>query len=121
MANRIVRQIPSIAATTKVSLMQTDTEFAKLRTSVNPRVIKAMGIAGATVNTGKLTAFVANEQIIEVPNGVTNTAGAPVKQDDIVSVVEPIEGGENLDLMVENTTGGALQFYVYIEIEEIVE
>jgi hypothetical protein len=120
MANRIMRQIPSIPATTKVSLMQTDTEFAKLRTSVNGRNIVAMGIAGATVNTGKLTAFVANEQVIEVPNGVTNTAGAPVRQDDVISVNEPIEGGENLDLMVENTSGGALQFYVYMELEEFI-
>lgn len=121
MANRITIQSPSIAAGATVSLMQDSVELQKLRTSTDDRNIVAVGIAGATVNTGILTGFVANEEVFKLPNGVTNTAGAPIRQDDVTTVEEPIGAGETFDLQVENTSGGALQYYVYIELEDLFE
>ena len=118
MAYRIVKQVASIGAGATVSL-NTDVDFAAVRTSTNGRIVRSIGIAGATVNTGILKVLVANEAIFSVANGVTNTTGAPIKGDDAVDVMEAVEASETLDFQVYNSSGGALQFYVYAELEDV--
>lgn len=118
---RYVFQTASIAAGAEVSLMQSDVNAQAIRSSVFDRVINRIGIAGATVNTGVLTALIGTDEILKVSNGVTNTAGAPMKQEDSYAVAEFVGAGENLDLRVKNTSAGALQYYVYVETTEIVE
>lgn len=119
MATRITRLSASIAAGATVSLMQTDVEFGKVKSDVNPRLISKIGISGATVNTGELVGIIGNEEVFRMPNGVTNTTGAPITQFDATPILEEIGANENFDLQVRNTTGGALQFYVYVEIEDM--
>ena len=118
MANRITISTGSISAGATVSLMNAVTELRKLTTSTNDRNLSAIGISGATVNTGTLKVFVANEEVHQMINGVTNTTGSPVKQDDITPINELIMANEQLDVQVTNTTAGALSYYVYIELEE---
>lgn len=114
-------QTSSIAAGATVSLMQSDVNAQSVRTSVFNRAITKIGIAGATVNTGQLTAFVGTDEIMRVSNGVTNTTGAPIKADDSYSLMEVVGAGENIDLRVYNSSAGALQFYVFIEVQDLEE
>jgi hypothetical protein len=102
MATRLTKQIASVAAGATVSL-----------------TVSKVGIAGATVNTGILIGYIGNEEVFRQPNGVTNTAGAPITQFDASPVNEPIGANESFDIQVYNNTGGALQYYVYIEIEDL--
>lgn len=118
MASRITGQTPSISAGATVSLMQVDTNAQKLRSSTNNRLLAGVGFAGATVNTGTMVSFVGNEEIHRMPNGVTNTGGAPIKQDDVTSLEEDVFANENFDVQITNTSAGALQFFYYIEFQE---
>lgn len=118
MAKRITLQTPSIAANTTVSMTNVSTDFVKLKTDTDDRMLIGIGFAGATVNTGTLFAYVGNEEIYKTMNGVTNTAGAVVRQDDVTTVNEIIGANENFDIQISNTTGGALQFYIYLEFSD---
>lgn len=119
MASRITLQTPSISAGATISLMQQDTNANKLRSAISVRNLVAVGFAGATVNTGEIVGFVANEEVFRMPNGVTNSSGAPIKQDDVTSIDELIDSNENFDVQITNSSGGALQFYVYLEFEDL--
>lgn len=119
MASRQTIQTASIAAGATVSLMQTSTDAQKLRSSTDDRVLVAIGFAGATVNTGTMVGYVGNEEIYRMPNGVTNAAGAPIKQDDITTINEIVGANENFDVQITNSSGGALQFYVYFEFADL--
>lgn len=114
-------QTASVAAGATVSLMQSDVDAQSVRTSVFNRIITKVGLAGATVNTGKLSAFVGTDEIMKVSNGVTNTAGAPIKADDAYALAEVVAAGENIDLRVTNTSAGALQYYVFVEVQDLEE
>lgn len=118
---RYVFQTASISAGAEVSLMQTDVNAQAIRSSTFDRVINKIGIAGATVNTGVITALIGTDEVLKVSNGVTNTTGAPMKQEDSYSVNEFVGNGENIDLRVKNTSAGALQYYVYVETTDILE
>jgi hypothetical protein len=119
MATRLTKQVASIAAGATASLTAVDSDIKKLASSVNARSVVKVGLAGATVNTGVLVGFIGNEEIFRLPNGVTNTAGAPITQFDATMVDEPIGANESFDLQITNTSGGALQYYIYVEIEDL--
>lgn len=118
MASRITGQTPSIAAGATVSLMQVDTNAQKFRSSTDDRVLVGVALVGATVNTGVMVSFVGNEEIHRSMNGVTNTAGAVIRQDDVTPLEEIVGANENFDIQITNSSGGALQFYYYVEFQE---
>ena len=118
MAKRITLQTASIAAGATVSLMQTSTDALKLRTDTIDRVLVAIGFAGATVNTGNAVGYAGNEEIFRMPNGVTNAAGAPIKQDDVTTMNEVVSANESFDIQITNSSGGALQYYLYLEFAD---
>lgn len=117
----VVFQTASIAAGAEVSVMDTVQASTALKSSVLPRAITRIGLSGATVNTGIVNLLIGTDTISTLPNGVTNTAGAPIKQEDSYSRQDFVAPNENIDLRVRNTSGGALQYYVYIEVEDILE
>lgn len=117
----IVFQTDSIASGADVSVMSTTAQIKAATSSVLNRVLTRVGLAGATVNTGELNMYVGTDNIGSLKNGVTNTAGAPIKQEDSYSREDVIMANEALDLRVKNTSGGALQYYVYLEVEDIME
>lgn len=116
---KYVFQTSSIAAGAEVSLMQSDLNAQAIRSATNPRYITKIGISGATVNTGTMTLLISTDEILKVFNGVTNTTGAPIKQDDAYAVNEYVGKGENVDLRVKNTSAGALQYNVYVETVDL--
>ena len=118
MASRITGQTPSIAAGATVSLMQVDVNAQKLRSSTEDRVLVGVALVGATVNTGEMKSYVGNEEIHSTPNGVTNTAGAVIRQDDVTPLEELVGANENFDVQVKNTSAGALQYFYYMEFQE---
>lgn len=117
----IVFQTDSIAAGAEVSVMATTAAIRAASSSVLDRVITRIGIAGATVNTGELTAYIGTDAVGSIRNGVTNTAGAPIKQEDAYPKGDDILANEQLDLRVRNLSAGALQYYVYLEIEDVYD
>lgn len=114
----IVFQTNSIASGAEESVMSTTAEIKAAQSSTITRTITKVGLAGATVNTGVLNMYVGTDNLGRFPNGVTNTAGAPMKQEDSYSRNDVVGPNETLDLRLRNTSGGALQYYVYLDIED---
>lgn len=114
-------QTASIAAGAEVSVMDTTAQTTALKTSILNRVVTKIGIAGATINTGVLTMNIGTNAILSMLNGVTNTAGAPIKNEDCAERSDIILANDNLDLRVRNSSGGALQYYVTIEVEDYTD
>lgn len=87
------------------------------------RMLKAVGISGATVNTGRIHVIVGQEDLATVVNGVSRATGTPI---DMVSDLQALEDGAGIlvpantqiTLNVDNTTGGALTYFIAIWIEE---
>lgn len=105
----------SIAANTTSDVTPT-----QIRTSNARRRLAQIGINGATVNTALLNVRVNGVQITNsgISNGVTRTAGAAVDQvSDVIPIDYIINPNEILEILVSNTTGGALTFYVAYDIE----
>lgn len=118
---QIVTQLASIAANTKVDVLSANPELTYLRSSNVPRVIQGIGLAGATVNTASSSIQIDGFDEVKLRNGVTNATGAPIKADDATDTEIVVDEGSQLSIFVENTTGGALQFYLFLDIEDLLE
>lgn len=115
---QIITQLASIAANSKVDVLAANPDLTYLRSSNVARLIQAVGLAGATVNTASASIQVDGFDEVKLRNGVTNSAGAPIKADDATDTEIVVDAGSQLSLFVENTTGGALQFYLFLDIED---
>lgn len=106
----------SIAANTTSDVTPT-----QIRTAPQLRALRNVGISGATVNTGVLRIRINGKEFTNtgIVNGVTRTAGAPIDQSsDIVDIDAVINENEPLEMLVSNTSGGALTYYVAYTMEE---
>lgn len=98
-----------------------DVTPTQIRTRPETRMLKAVGISGATVNTGLLTVRVDGNVLTNtgIPNGVTRTAGQVIDQaSDVLPLEYLIMPNEVVELLITNTSAGALTYYVYYEIED---
>lgn len=83
------------------------------------RLLQGICISGATVNTGILHILKNNLEVLKIANGVTRTSGTPIDLvSDLVPVNEGIEPNDQLTFTVDNTTAGALTFYIAFDIDE---
>jgi len=91
-----------------------------IKTSSEARLLNAVAISGATVNTGKLHVKIAGTEITSngIINGVTRTAGQVISSDDYVDMNYVIPENDPLVLEIDNTSAGALTYYVYYDIED---
>ena len=104
----------SIAANTTV-----DVTPSIVRQAPFNRLINGMCISGATINTGKLHVLRNNLEVAGIANGVTRAAGQPIDfVSDLVPIGEVVEGNDQLTFNVDNTTGGALTYYIAYDIDE---
>jgi hypothetical protein len=104
----------SVAANTTL-----DVTPSVVRQAPFARHFNGLMISGATINTGKIHLLKDNLEIISVSNGVTRAAGSPIDLlADLVPVNEGIDENSQVTLNIDNTTGGALTYYVAIDIDE---
>lgn len=83
------------------------------------RLINGICSSGATVNTSKLHVLKNNLEVLAISNGVTRTTGQPIDfVSDLVPVGEFVEGNDQLTFTIDNTTAGALTFYIAYDIDE---
>lgn len=83
------------------------------------RLFNGLAISGATINTGTLHLLKDNLEVIKVTNGVTRAAGSAIDLvSDLIPVGELIDANSQLTLNVDNTTGGALTYYIALDIDE---
>ena len=83
------------------------------------RLINGMCISGSTINTGVLHILKNNLEVFKVTNGVTRAAGQPIDfVSDLVPVGELVAANDQLTFAVDNTTGGALTYYIAFDIDE---
>jgi hypothetical protein len=86
------------------------------------RVLRGVCVSGATINTGTLHILKNNLEVLKMTNGVTRTAGQPIDLvSDLVPVNESVAPNDQLTFTIDNTTGGALTFYVAYDIDESQE
>lgn len=104
----------SIAAGTTADVTPT-----QIRTTPEGRRIVALGISGATVNTGNLRLRVNGVELTNngIPNGVTRTAGQVIDQaSDVIEINYDVNENEVIEMLVTNTSAGALTYYVFYDI-----
>lgn len=90
-----------------------------LRSAPYQRLLNVIGISGANINTGKLHVLIDGTEQLTLLNGVTRTAGQPIDfSSDVVEAQILIEPNETLVLNVDNTTAGALTYYIAIDVED---
>lgn len=90
-----------------------------LRSAPYQRVLNVIGVSGAAVNTGRMRVIIDGTEQLTLLNGVTRTAGQPIDfSSDVVEAGILIDSNETLVLNMDNTTAGALTYYVAIAVED---
>lgn len=116
---QITKLLASIGANTKVDALSANTDLTYLRSANVTRVIQGIGASGAAVNTATIIVQVDGFDEVKLTSGVTNTAGAPIKADDASETEIIVPAGSQVSVFVENTTAGALQHYLFLDIEDL--
>lgn len=108
-----------LTASVAANAVGTDVTPAVIKQAPFNRLINAIGVSGATVNTGVLHILKNNLEVMKIANGVTRTAGQPIDfVSDVVPVGEYIDANDQLTFAIDNTTAGALTYYLAFDIDE---
>lgn len=108
-----------LSASIAANAVGTDVTPSVVKQAPFGRLLNGICISGATVNTGVLHVLKNNLEVLKIANGVTRTAGTPIDLvSDLVDVSEGIDPNDQLTFAVDNTTGGALTYYIAFDIDE---
>jgi hypothetical protein len=108
-----------LSASIGANAVGTDVTPSVVKQAPFGRLLNGMCISGATINTGVLHILKNNLEVLKISNGVTRTAGQPIDfVSDLIPVGEFIEANDQLTFAVDNTSAGALTFYVAFDIDE---
>ena len=108
-----------LSASLAANSVGNDITPAEVRQAPFNRVVNGMCVSGATVNTGVLHILRNNLEVLKMANGVTRTAGTPIDLvSDLVPVGEVVESNDQLTFKLDNTSGGALTYYIAFDIDE---
>ena len=108
-----------LTASVLANAVGTDVTPSVVKQAPFGRLINAMGISGATINTGVLHILKNNLEVLKIANGVTRASGQPIDfVSDVVPVGEIIDANDQLTFAIDNTTGGNLTYYIAFDIDE---